>query len=237
MIFKQSLSGLTTLTGLNTTPWNKRMMEIYSRLSQEFKEFLKPENAKKLYEEIVSFKINKDRSAQDIKYKTTDFDNLEVLYAFWVKKSAFEGMCNVNVEYQGSKSTKRNDNNLKYNIFNATWNLNNSEDWIMLYGGKTTNLDRRIREHLMLGTPVYLLDENYNRNNLFLYKRNSMSKFRAGLSHVLKYGNFWKGSELEFIKEHVYFNHMPNKCFQERFYLEDLLIGIGKPWFNLDSER
>jgi hypothetical protein len=218
------------------------MIEYSIKLDNDFAEFLNPENAEKLHDKIVLFDVNDNEAARKIKYKepfSNSDEPIKALYAFWVKRTTLDGMKDVKVSFKGPK-LKQNakDKENEYQVFNATWSIAESDKWIMLYGGKTTDLSSRLRNHLMLGTPIYLPEEDeYKETKPFLYKRNTTSQFRAGLARLLEDSKFWTGYELEFIKQHVYFSYLQMDCFQERFYHEDLLIGIGKPWFNLDSER
>lgn len=42
---------------------------------------------------------------------------------------------------------------------------------------------------------------------------------------------------LDFIRERIQVSYIPLDGLGNRFFAEDLAIGKGKPWFNVDSER
>jgi hypothetical protein len=59
---------------------------------------------------------------------------------------------------------------------------------------------------------------------------------RYGIEHVFKSHN----APLDIISNKVGFSfttRFPENAIAERFYTENRLIGIWRPWFNVDSER
>ena len=111
---------------------------------------------------------------------------------------------------------------------------------IPLYVGKTTNLDNRIQQHLMNGKIEY--GEIQNENGT-IRKANTVCQLRSHLEYLLRKTSDGIEREekesyelgLSNVKMQYFKNHICK--FDERFYLENELIGRLKPWFNIDSER
>ena len=70
-----------------------------------------------------------------------------------------------------------------------------------------------------------------------ILKRNTSSQFRAGLEYLFR--NEAEDFAYSRMKDSVYVSWINDNemTFRDRFYLEDLAIGLFHPWFNLDSER
>lgn len=98
------------------------------------------------------------------------------------------------------------------------WNLNN--DFILFYVGKTTNFKNRLKKHLLLGTNTW-----EHKENDYLNKKTTACQLRSGIEHLIKNSSNIRISIIEL------------DALVERFFAEDLAIGKGKPWFNVDSER
>lgn len=137
------------------------------------------------------------------------------------------------------------------------------EGYVCLYVGKTAKeggIDSRIGQHVCKNTFThedylhYPPSKNapseqhaYQKTGPdFFKKRNTVSQFRAGMEYLFR-------NEPEVAREDgkacsyaykrmmdsIYVSWVDDKnlTFRDRFYLEDLAIGLFHPWFNLDSER
>ncbi len=103
--------------------------------------------------------------------------------------------------------------------------------YIPLYIGKTTNLKRRISEHLLFGTSerAHCCSKNFKK----VKPRTTSCQLRSGIEHIFpdeKHSKY-------FILENVGLSFVKEKEIEKRFYLENFAIGYLKPWINLDSER
>lgn len=121
------------------------------------------------------------------------------------------------------------------NTIYITWDWNIEQDVIPLYIGKSTNIDSRIRQHLMLGTKSW-----YDRDEKMrtLKKKTTACQFRSGFEHLFKNESLQTRKKL--LAENIGFSYYiidGKNSFVDRFYIEDYLIGYLRPWFNLDSER
>lgn len=137
------------------------------------------------------------------------------------------------------------------------------DGYVCLYIGKTAKdggINSRIGQHVCKNTFThedylhYPPSQNapskqheYRKDGPdFIKKRNTVSQFRAGMEYLFR-------NEPEVAREDgkacsyaykrmmdsVYVSWVDDKdlTFRDRFYLEDLAIGLFHPWFNLDSER
>lgn len=107
-------------------------------------------------------------------------------------------------------------------------------DYPCLYIGKTTKLKQRFRQHIMLGTRGRRHEpQPHNRK---AKPANSSCQLRRGIEHV-----FPNVSEpLDLIHSSVGFSFrddFSDNAVAERFFEETRLIGLWRPWFNIDSER
>lgn len=103
-----------------------------------------------------------------------------------------------------------------------------------LYIGKSTNLRKRFGLHIKRGSEVRLHEAC--PNNRKAKPRTTSCQLRHGIEHVFPD----EQNPLELINEHVGFscnNNFPTNPVAERFFEEDRLIGLWRPWFNVDSER
>lgn len=103
-----------------------------------------------------------------------------------------------------------------------------------LYVGKSTNIKNRFSKHIMRGSinRIHNIPESNEKQKAI----NSTCQLRYGIEHVFKN----HCSPLEIINQKVGFSFttkFPENAIAERFYTEDRLIGIWRPWFNVDSER
>ena len=105
---------------------------------------------------------------------------------------------------------------------------------IPLYIGKTTNLRNRISQHILLKeeTRVY-------ETTLEIVKpkpKTTSCQLRTGIEFILPN----EDNPKKIILNNVGVSYVTIEgidSISKRFYLEDLSIGLFKPWFNLDSER
>lgn len=174
-----------------------------------------------------------------------EYKNKSGIYSFWwITDISFIQGANLNVTLLG-KHIKRVPT-----IINYRWDIENRNLPICLYVGKTTTLKNRVSRHLAEGIEwkdwyksklqtkkVNLADNEYN----LTYKPNSVCQFRAGLQHLLK--NKVEINTLDDARKFIGFSFLEvnngddHSGVGERFYLENLAIGIYRPLFNVDSER
>lgn len=103
-----------------------------------------------------------------------------------------------------------------------------------LYVGKSTNLRARFGLHIKNGSPGRLHEAHPEHHKAAL--RTTSCQLRWGIEHVFP----GEQEPLTVIRSHVGFSwctDFADNAVAERFYLEDLLVGLWRPWFNIDSER
>ena len=103
-----------------------------------------------------------------------------------------------------------------------------------LYVGKSTNIKKRFSQHIMRGSIAR--QHNIPQTNEKQKPVTTSCQVRYGIEHVFKN----HASPLDIINTKVGFSfttQFPENAIAERFYTEDRLIGIWRPWFNVDSER
>lgn len=103
-----------------------------------------------------------------------------------------------------------------------------------LYVGKSTNIKKRFSQHIMRGSVErqHPIPENNQKQRAV----NTSCQVRYGIEHIFKSND----APLDIINNKVgfsYTTHFTENAIAERFYAEDRLIGIWRPWFNVDSER
>ena len=103
-----------------------------------------------------------------------------------------------------------------------------------LYVGKTTNLSNRVGQHLLLGSNKY--EPKSGNLGSVCRPRTTSCQLRHGME-VLFHGSDWVKRVMIDNVGLTYVEPSGEVHFVERFYLEDLAIGVLRPWFNLDSER
>lgn len=197
--------------------------------------------------------INKLKSIKNIalaKDVIKTIPEIEGLYAFWWTGSIEDlSALNRNVTIQGKQLTKeeRKNTNGKYKFHEIVWAWNLNESPVCLYVGKASNIQKRIKQHLLMNKPSVewyskheiirngrRQDKHPDINDNTVIKRTSSCQFRAGLEHLYKNEKHLTLTER---LKHIGISTIPNDNMKERFYLEDLAIGYFRPWFNLDSER
>ena len=106
-----------------------------------------------------------------------------------------------------------------------------------LYVGKTTNLKNRFGLHIKSGSKGVL--HPYIQRPQKAKAKTTTCQLRYGIEHIFRD----EKNPLDIISNDVGFSYSlmgdnkENDPVHERFYLENLLIGHFRPWFNLDSER
>jgi hypothetical protein len=128
------------------------------------------------------------------------------------------------------------------------------EGYACLYVGKTAKdggITSRVGQHVCSGTLTrskYLYyrpkeklsfkQHSYDQPGPdYIKKKGTVSQFRAGLEYLFRMEA--EGFAYARMKDSVYVSWVDDEAltFRDRFYLEDLAIGLFHPWFNLDSER
>ena len=129
----------------------------------------------------------------------------------------------------------------------AKWKWNMEQEYVCLYVGKSTDINRRLGEQLLLSTPENIyhkhaeyISEKYSKHGdhskdmLAKPKGNTSCQFRSGFDYL------YRKEEIDIfteIRERICITTDDENDFVTRFYLEDYLIGALRPWFNLDGER
>ncbi len=103
-----------------------------------------------------------------------------------------------------------------------------------LYVGKSTNIKNRFSLHIKRGSHGRLHEAHPLSIKAKLHT--SSCQLRFGIEHVFPA----EQSPLNVIFESVGFSYrtdFPKNAIAERFFEEDRLVGVWRPWFNIDSER
>jgi hypothetical protein len=103
-----------------------------------------------------------------------------------------------------------------------------------LYVGKTTNIKNRFSLHIKRGSSGRLHEAH--PRNVKAKPCTSSCQLRFGIEHVFPADH----DPLRIIFRAVGFSYrtdFPKDPIAERFFEEDRLVGIWRPWFNIDSER
>ena len=103
-----------------------------------------------------------------------------------------------------------------------------------LYVGKTTNLRKRFSLHIKRDCKGRL--HKAHPENHKAKPNTSSCQLRFGIEHVFPN----EADPLKVIFHSVGFSYrtdFPDNAIAERFFEEDRLVGIWRPWFNIDSER
>lgn len=189
--------------------------------------------------EIIEHLRSEVKSLQDIfKLDTTnmiaiypkEIKNKAGIYSFWwIGDKSMLINSNRDIGIIGPKTSSDN-------IIYITWDWNIEQKVTPLYLGKSTNIDSRVRQHLMLGIETwYDKDEEIK----ILKKKTTACQFRSGFEHLFKNESLQTRKRL--LAENIGFSYYiingGKDSFINRFYIEDYLIGYLRPWFNLDSER
>jgi hypothetical protein len=160
-------------------------------------------------------------NGSSIKYDAS-LDSSEGIYAFWLDNP--QGIVkNLNRKVCISGPNKKMEK--------MEWDWNLDEKNILLYVGKSTNIKKRISLHLKLGTIKW---ETESKDNT-LAKQTTSCQLRAGIEHLIL--NNPEFESFEFLNKYIGVTLVRISDFKNRFYAEDLAVGEGIPWFNVDSER
>lgn len=103
-----------------------------------------------------------------------------------------------------------------------------------LYVGKSTNIKKRFSLHIKRGSPGRL--HHAQPDNHKSKPCTTSCQLRFGIEHVFPNDR----APLNLIFKSVGFSYrtdFPENAIAERFFEEDRLVGIWRPWFNIDSER
>lgn len=103
-----------------------------------------------------------------------------------------------------------------------------------LYIGKSTNIKKRFALHIKRGSPNRLHDAH--PESIKAKPCTSSCQLRFGIEHIFPS----EQNPLQLIYKSVGFSYrtdFPDNAIAERFFEEDRLVGIWRPWFNIDSER
>ena len=174
-------------------------------------------NASKPLSHFVIFNGNR------IRYTNTP-ENEKGLYAFWLMNSdGIAEKLNRFLKIKGPGNV----------LYSFTWDWNVDEKYILVYVGKTTTFRSRLSQHLRLKTFNWIIPKNKTSP----YKPATSCQLRTGIEHLLTAKNQPNNRGLDFIKEKIRVSYIPLDGLGNRFFAEDLAIGKGKPWFNVDSER
>ena len=106
-------------------------------------------------------------------------------------------------------------------------------DFPCLYVGKSTNLKNRFSLHIKRNSTGRL--HTIPASNEKQKPVTTSCQLRYGIEHIFKNDP----NPLKIIFNSVGFSYkkFPLEEIAERFFMEDRLIGVWKPWFNVDSER
>lgn len=103
-----------------------------------------------------------------------------------------------------------------------------------LYVGKSTNIKKRFSLHIKRGSPGRL--HKAPDRNAKEKPATTSCQLRFGIEHVF----CQEENPLDLIFTNVGFSYRTDfieNAIAERFFEEDRLVGIWRPWFNIDSER
>lgn len=103
-----------------------------------------------------------------------------------------------------------------------------------LYVGKSTNIKNRFSLHIKRGSPDRL--HTAHPQNIKSKPCTTSCQLRFGIEHIFPS----EQKPLELILKSVGFSYrtdFSDNAIAERFFEEDRLVGIWRPWFNIDSER
>lgn len=160
------------------------------------------------------------------------------VYAFWIDNSDvfLPKIQNLNRKIHIQSKIEKNNRNptTKYKIEKLEFDWNLEEPYTLIYVGKTTSLRKRLGLHIKFKTESNYWKSEMAKKEMFLYKKTTSCQLRASLEYLLKNSNI---NVLEFLRDRVMISYIEEKCFKNRFYIEDLAIGLGQAWFNVDAER
>lgn len=103
-----------------------------------------------------------------------------------------------------------------------------------LYVGKSTNIKKRFSLNIKRGSPhrLHVIPTTHEKQKPVT----TTCQLRYGIEHIFRDAQ----NPLKIIENKVGFSYsieFGQNQIAERFFEEDKLIGLWKPWFNVDSER
>jgi len=107
-------------------------------------------------------------------------------------------------------------------------------EYSCLYVGKSTNIKQRFSWHIKNGSTGRLHAPLHG--NMKAKPATTSCQLRHGIEHVFPL----EADPLSLIRANVGFSwntDFPENAIAERFFEEDKLVGLWRPWFNIDSER
>ncbi len=107
-----------------------------------------------------------------------------------------------------------------------------SELPICLYIGKSTNIKKRLSQHILPKIKKVKL-HSYTKENCIPKKHTTACQLRYGIDGLFRNGE----ENFEIINKNVGFSYEKIDDVSERFYKENEYIALYRPWFNIDSER
>ena len=149
------------------------------------------------------------------------------VYAFWWIASKDELLCANRQIVLKAPSEK------PVNVEYKDWWPSDLE-YPCLYVGKTTNIKKRFSLHIKRGSSGRLHAAHANHHKA--KPATTSCQLRWGIEHVFPNDP----DPLGIIFRAVGFScrtDFPENAIAERFFEEDRLVGLWRPWFNIDSER
>jgi hypothetical protein len=146
----------------------------------------------------------------------------------------------------GKRKSTRKGKEIVKDIHHAfhpvVWNFKEvtigKETYIPLYVGKATQIYYRVKQHLSWpGRKKEVIKEKYGFPMALKPEKNTVAQFRAGYEYLTQSMSDTERRKLFKKKIGISMISLDFEDFQERFYLEDCLIGHLRPPFNVDSER
>ena len=170
---------------------------------------------------------------ENIKSVQSIWDNEHILpsepgvYAFWWVADKSELMqSNRHIVLKGPRE-------LPVDVEYCDW-WSHDQAFPCLYVGKTTNIKKRYSLHIKrksLGRLHQPVEGNFKAKPW-----TTSCQLRFGIEHVFPR----EKDPLSVIKSKIgfsYITNFPDNAVAERFFEEDRLVGLYRPWFNIDSER
>ncbi|UCV17587.1 GIY-YIG nuclease family protein [Ferribacterium limneticum] len=165
--------------------------------------------------------------AQIFRGQAIDLPEEPGVYAFWWLSPKAELMAgNRNIVLKGPKEQPVD---VEYRDW---WPAN--LQYPCLYIGKSTNIKKRFSLHIKRGSPGRLHEAH--PLNIKAKPCTTSCQLRFGVEHIFPD----EQNPLDVIFQSVGFSFntdFPENAIAERFFEEDRLVGIWRPWFNVDSER
>ena len=156
--------------------------------------------------------------------------NHPALYVFWwIGNRIILENSNRKIVLKGPKLGKY----ASHKSVNVEWILPKEDGTpIALYVGKTTNLTKRVNLHLRMGSENHkIVDDNK------IKAHTTSCQLRYGLDHLFRQREVPIKEILTHIGVSYEKTDETDGAVMDRFYNENFLIGLLRPWFNVDTER